>query len=248
MSGRLSVGGGSDRRRSVIQCLRTGRTQRTALDVQMIRDFIAAHCRSILFQNMTTANLDRLCRSATLQTCQASDIVVQQGSPSETIIVLLRGRCDVYCQDDGKTVTNPNEYRHRVTTIDRPGSIIGEINIAENAKCNVTVVAAVDETALLLIDAVKGRSIMKQQMKNDQQDRIRQIATLIYFNFSNNDDFIRDLSRMFRWQTLRRREVLVRQGVAVDEVQFLIGGHKPLSESFTTDHIHSKWFPCSAPS
>ncbi|CEP03057.1 hypothetical protein PBRA_009275 [Plasmodiophora brassicae] len=208
--------------KTVVQSLQTGRGQRTQEDVDAIRNFILSNCRANIFKQITKENLNRLCRGVGLAKFDADQLIFKQGDASDSLLILIKGAFAVYRQEEGRNI-NVAGFGKFIVALSKPGEIVGEQGVMENMARNSSVLATAPSW-FMRIDGQQSRSIIKKQLKNDLMQRMQQIMSLPYFAVGASEEFIRDLSRLLKSQTLRARDVIFRQGNVADETSFIVSG------------------------
>lgn len=206
----------------MVQSLQTGRGQRTQEDVDAIRSFILSNCRANIFKQITKENLNRLCRGVGLAKFDADQLIFKQGDASDSLLILIKGAFAVYRQEEGRNI-NVAGFGKFIVALSKPGEIVGEQGVMENMARNSSVLATAPSW-FMRIDGQQSRSIIKKQLKNDLMQRMQQIMSLPYFAVGASEEFIRDLSRLLKSQTLRARDVIFRQGNVADETSFIVSG------------------------
>lgn len=128
------LAGIAQRRENVRQAYETVKLVKPPLSAAEPPDELAAVLRSPLFADASASELRALIQGLDLLTFQPGEIVISEGEPGASLLVLANGRVRVY-------VRNDVGHQVQVRTLE-PGDFFGEISILTGQARTATVTAA----------------------------------------------------------------------------------------------------------
>jgi CRP-like cAMP-binding protein len=115
---------------------------------------------SPLFKHLGEAWHDRLVESAELRDYAAPQTIIEEGSPAESLFIVVRGRVRVWTTADGREV--------ELKTLG-PGAYFGEVSLLSGKDTTATVAAKTDQVSVVALD----REVLLELV--DEDDKVRRM-------------------------------------------------------------------------
>jgi predicted acylesterase/phospholipase RssA/CRP-like cAMP-binding protein len=163
-------------------------------------------------------------RMGTRRDLASGEILVREGDTSDTVFILVSGSLVVSRSFDGAEMT--------LTTIDQPGSVVGEMVAMGGGRRSATVTAAKDTRlvsfspgefeALLAEEPELAEELAALAVRRAEEG---ELAELLARHFELKDDgALQAVRSTVRWRRLHQGEVLFNEGESSDSLFFVVRG------------------------